>query len=245
MPDVVTRLLREGWFRVMFINGIKAGIDSDLWRMHTQVMDSLIWSMTPHEDPCDRAYVAEELPRLLQRIQDGLNSVLYNPRAIDEFIGDLQSAHRELNPVDDDSASATQTAQPLAPQQPTHLDQATMDPTSETKASTASTTQSGHETAANHDVLRRRLGRMPICTWFEFLLDDGQRQRGCLQARVDGGECFIFANRNGDKVAEYRVEDLTTAVENGQAAPIEDAALFDRALESIVGRLRREAEPAA
>ncbi|GEM_PF-1687272 len=244
VPDVVRRLLSEGWFRVLFITGIKEGVDSELWRRYIQVMDSLIGSMTPHRDSTDRQHNAEELPRLLQRLQDGLNSVLYNPRAIDEFMAQLESAYAELNPPLPERADESDYQRTIRPQAATYIDDTTFHtPQSDSTVAAANEEASG-TTTATRGVLHSRLTRMPICTWFEFVRDDGQRYRACLQARVDDGQCLIFANRQGEKVSEYQVTELAAAIDSGRAYPIEDAALFDRALEDIVGRLRREADEA-
>ena len=49
----------------------------------------------------------------------------------------------------------------------------------------------------------------------------------------------MFINRRGIKVREYEARELGTALEAGEVRLIEDGALFDRALEAVIGDLRR------
>src|SRR5690606_11213298 len=54
LPEVVVRLLREAWSKVLLLTCLKHGSDSQPWRDAVATMDDLIWSVEPHEDPESR-----------------------------------------------------------------------------------------------------------------------------------------------------------------------------------------------
>lgn len=244
LPDVLAQLLREAWFKVMFVTGVKHGVDSELLQGTTQVMDSLIWSLTPREDPVDRAYVAEELPNLLQRIHDGLNSIMYPPGAINELIEGLRQAHAEINPPPSatelgmEADNAAETATPAT----ANVVVATFD-------RGAGEGQPSTDPAAapedSHEAIVRHLSRMPILSWFDIVETDGRRHRACLQARVDDGQTYVFANRHGERVVETTLDDLARDVAAGRARPLEEGALLDRAIETIIAKASGDGESAA
>lgn len=240
VPETVAHFLRDGWSRVLFITGVKQGIDSDEWCKQLQIVDSLIWSTTPHDDETIRDYVAAELPALLQRVQDGLNHAMYSPKAINDFLHELKDAQQRVN-----GASAPTEGygdEPANDTGATHDLPETLAPTIQRLGgdSDSGVTAEPQEPAENQIV--NRLKSTPVCSWFDIRQQDGTRQRVCLQARVDGGQRFIFADRQGSRVAEYDVDELAADLEKGTAVPVETSALFDRAIENVFVRLKQEAE---
>ena len=247
LPDVVAGLLNQAWFKLMFVTGVKHGIDGELWQSQKQVMDSLIWSMSAHEDPIDRAYVAEELPNLLQRIHDELNSIMYNPAAINDFIEELQAAHAAVNPPPSAQELGSEPPSRSTEQrslETTHTDNVRVASFREAPSDSTEIAESAQDSQASHQEIVQKLTRVPILSWFDIVETNGRRHRACLQARVDDGQTYVFASRHGERVAEYNLDDLARAIADGTAKPIEDGALFDRALENIVTRLRGEADRA-
>jgi hypothetical protein len=77
--------------------------------------------------------------------------------------------------------------------------------------------------------------------WLEIGLGEGAR-RCKLAANIRHGEKLVFINRRGLKVVEHTAQSLGLALEQGVARLIDQGALFDRALESVIGDLRREQE---
>lgn len=75
--------------------------------------------------------------------------------------------------------------------------------------------------------------------WFELYQDDGKKFRCRLAAIIRSTGKFIFVNRSGMKVAEYQRLNLAQALKNGQVAALDEGQLFDRALESVIGNLRK------
>jgi hypothetical protein len=55
---------------------------------------------------------------------------------------------------------------------------------------------------------------------------------------------YLFVNRRGLKVGDYAPQELAALLANGSARVLPASALFDRAMNAIVGRLSEET-PAA
>ena len=74
--------------------------------------------------------------------------------------------------------------------------------------------------------------------WFEFKLDDGDFERAKLSWISPFTSNFLFVNRRGLKVAERSIQAIAQEMCDGRAVLLEQAPLFDRALDAVVGRLR-------
>ncbi|HCC4793582.1 TPA: regulatory signaling modulator protein AmpE [Pseudomonas aeruginosa] len=68
LPEVVVRLLRDAWSKVMLLICLKHGKASAEWREALDTMDELIWSVGPHDDPLSRQQLLERVPGLLKAL---------------------------------------------------------------------------------------------------------------------------------------------------------------------------------
>ncbi|HSC82271.1 MAG TPA: DUF1631 domain-containing protein, partial [Pseudomonas sp.] len=93
LPEVVVRLLQEGWSKVLQLACLKSGIESEDWQAALSVMDDLVWSVEPHESPEDRLRLLELVPSLLKSLRDGLASAAIDPFVTSEFFSQLESVH--------------------------------------------------------------------------------------------------------------------------------------------------------
>ena len=77
-------------------------------------------------------------------------------------------------------------------------------------------------------------------SWFELCTTaDKLAQRCKLAAIISFSGKYIFVNRSGIKVAEYSAHTLAQQYDQGLVRLLDDNQLFDRALESVIGNLRR------
>ena len=76
-------------------------------------------------------------------------------------------------------------------------------------------------------------------SWFEMQADGDQVYRCRLAAMIKPTGKYIFVNRSGMKVAEETREGLARALKTGRLRLLDDGMLFDRALEAVIGNLRR------
>jgi len=74
-------------------------------------------------------------------------------------------------------------------------------------------------------------------SWLELKIDD-EYKRCKLAAIIAATGKYIFVNRNGMKMAEFLTEELCQYFQLGNIKILDDEALFDRALESVIYNLR-------
>jgi hypothetical protein len=77
-----------------------------------------------------------------------------------------------------------------------------------------------------------------VGVWFEKHDDDVISFRCRLAAIIRGTSKYIFVNRAGIKVAEETRETLAILLQQGKLRTLDDGMLFDRALESLITKLR-------
>ena len=77
-----------------------------------------------------------------------------------------------------------------------------------------------------------------VGVWFEKQDDDIVSFRCRLAAIIRGTSKYIFVNRAGVKVAEETRETLAILLQQGKLRTLDDGMLFDRALESLITKLR-------
>lgn len=82
-----------------------------------------------------------------------------------------------------------------------------------------------------------RADSLRVGSWIE-MFKDGNKSRCKLAAFIKATGKYIFVNRSGAKVAEYRREELAEALKTEEISMLDDGLIFDRALESIIDNLR-------
>ncbi|TAL95282.1 MAG: DUF1631 family protein, partial [Rhodanobacter sp.] len=80
--------------------------------------------------------------------------------------------------------------------------------------------------------------------WLEFTLEDEAPARAKLSWISPMSGRYLFVNRRGLKVADYAPRELAALFAEGRARVLAANALFDRAMNAIVGKLSQaEAAP--
>ncbi len=215
VPDVVVRLLRQGWQQVLYLTWLRDGEGSDTWRRQAKVVDALIWSVLPHRDQATLEKLRDLSPKLRRALEHGLESIEYDAAERRALLDDLARVHETLL----EGLDTERVTVPKAPK-----------PAPEQDAARALLPD-------DHDEVRRAR-QLRAGQWLE--LGEGEdAQRVKLAANLRDGAKLVFINRRGIKVREYEARELGTALEAGEVRLIEDGALFDRALEAVIGDLRR------
>ena len=80
---------------------------------------------------------------------------------------------------------------------------------------------------------------MRVGSWVEFQEDEEHKLRCKLAAVIKPTGKFIFVNRTGMKVLEKTRMGLAVEFRRNAIRLLDDALLFDRALASVLGTLRR------
>jgi len=264
LPEVVVRLLQEAWSKVLLLTCLKHGTKSSEWRAAMATMDDLVWSVEPHEDPEARLHLLELVPGLLKALREGLASAAFDPFSTSEFFSQLEALHVQVfqrfkRPLPDDSASeiageeterASNDASAELPllELPPALEPAL----AEEKPAMVEVVEeivllSPGESRApepdfnlpDDDESLQQVDSLRVGSWVEFQEDEEHKLRCKLAAVIKPTGKYIFVNRTGMKVLEKTRMGLAVEFRRGAIRLLDDALLFDRALESVIGNLRR------
>jgi hypothetical protein len=89
------------------------------------------------------------------------------------------------------------------------------------------------------------VGAMKPGTWIEFCPADSAAERAKLSWISPMSGRYLFVNRRGLKVGDFAPQELAASLAAGTARILASNALFDRAMDAIVGRLSQPASDAS
>ncbi|TBU76453.1 DUF1631 domain-containing protein [Phytopseudomonas daroniae] len=262
LPEVVVRLLREAWSKVMMLTCLKHGTDSEQWQASLATMDELIWSVEPQENPEARLRLLELVPGLLKALREGMASAAFDPFSTSEFFSQLEALHVQAfqrfkrampdiersAPVESDdlqrsALSAVGIELPLLELPPEDEESIStmVEVVEEIVLLAPGQTRIEEEepVLADDDEALQHVDALHVGSWVEFLEDDEHKLRCKLAAIIKPTGKFIFVNRTGMKVLEKSRMGLAIEFRRNAVRLLDDALLFDRALESVIGNLRR------
>lgn len=85
-----------------------------------------------------------------------------------------------------------------------------------------------------------KAGSMTVGTWIEIRGEDDAKVQARLSWISPLKGTYLFTNRHGAKVAEYSLYQLAKEMRMGNCTVMDEVPLFDRAMSSLVGALRKE-----
>jgi hypothetical protein len=244
LPEVVVRLLQEAWSKVLLLTCLKHGDESIEWQAGLVAMDDLIWSVEPHEEVEARQRLLDLVPGLLKALREGLASAAFDPFATSEFFSQLEALHvqafQHLSRLQDLQDSPDGGAPALHEgDMPQGL--AMIEVVEEIVLIAPG------EQLLNESVLRlpdddaglAQVDKLRLGGWVEIQEDEEHRLRCKLAAIVEPSGRYVFVNRTGMKVLEKTRMGLAVEFRRGTIRLLDDTLLFDRALESVLGNLRK------
>lgn len=270
LPEVVVRLLQEGWSKVLQLICLKHGAESEEWQAALLVMDDLVWSVEPHESAEDRLRLLELVPSLLKSLRDGLASAAIDPFVTSEFFSQLESVHVQafqrfkrnipdvqpevVEPADvalggtavDEQVAAELSGMPMldlpsvdvaVPVEPPAMVEVVEEIV--LLAPGESRVQEPEASLPDDDEALGQVDSLRVGSWVEIHEDEEHKLRCKLAAIIKPTGKYIFVNRTGMKVQEKSRMGLAVEFRRGAIRMLDDALLFDRALESVIGNLRR------
>ncbi|MBD9485408.1 DUF1631 domain-containing protein [Pseudomonas sp. PDM14] len=270
LPEVVVRLLQEGWSKVLQLTSLKSGADSEEWQAALAVMDDLVWSVEQHDEPEDRLRLLELVPNLLKALREGLASAAIDPFVTSEFFSQLESVHvqafqrfkrvtvpepqPEVESLSDyllPSEADVEAGQyaglepllelPAAELEPEFAAPAMVEVVEEIVLLAPGEVREREPEASlpDDDEALQHVDSLRVGSWVEIQEDEEHKLRCKLAAVIKPSGKYIFVNRTGMKVMEKTRMGLAVEFRRGAVRLLDDALLFDRALESVIGNLRR------
>lgn len=242
LPEVVVRLLQEAWSKVLLLTCLKHGDDSPEWEAGLAAMDDLVWSVELHEEPEARQRLLDLVPGLLKALREGLTSAAFDPFATSEFFSQLEVLHvqafQHFSRAQDDAANGSSAS---AEAEETHgpamiqvVEEIVLIAPGEQVFNEPVSSRLPEDDAGLAQVDKLRLGG-----WVEIQEDEEHKLRCKLAAIVEPSGRYVFVNRTGMKVLEKTRVGLAMEFRRGTIRMLDDALLFDRALESVMGNLRK------
>lgn len=236
LPEVVVRLLEEAWSKVLLLTCLKHGEQSAEWSAGLAAMDDLIWSVELHSEADARQRLLDLVPGLLKSLRDGLTSAAFDPFATSEFFSQLEALHvqafqhfaRQQELQEDNLAAPEPTPEMVQVVEEIVLLAAGEQPVGEPLVR-----------LADDDVALLQVDTLRVGCWVEMQEDDDQAMRCKLATIIEPSGRYIFVNRRGMKVLEKTRMGLAVEFRRGAIRLLDDALLFDRALESVISNLRR------
>jgi hypothetical protein len=266
LPQVVVSLLQDAWSKVLLLNLLKHGAASQEWHSALQTMDDLIWSVESHEgEPEARLRLLQLVPNLLKTLRESMAGAALDPFATGEYFAQLEALHvqafqrfkREM-PVapakNATSAELSGTADSLSPEAGIEQPLAEMDCQAEAVeppvmievveeivllAPGEVRCAEPEELLGNDDESLLKVDNLHVGSWVELQQEQDSKLRCKLAAILKQTGKYIFVNRSGMKVMEKSRMGLAVEFRRGAVRMLDDALLFDRALESVIGNLRR------
>lgn len=238
LPEVARDLIRTGWNRVMFLAYLREETDHR-FKHSVRIMDELIWCLHPHGDPQARERWVKIVPQLLKQIKAGLLEISVNSDRLETLLADLKKElthiFKQQPPAGRDATVPEPAPIAAVERQVGHERQS---------AKTAVELQGEIESAVLAEFLLR-IDEIDIGNWVEFSLVNGSRFRCKLSAKVPEEDTCIFVNRLGLKVVEKTREELAHELRKGRMHILEEGLLIDRAMDAVVGNLRKMSGKAA
>ncbi|MGB4074213.1 DUF1631 domain-containing protein [Pseudomonas sp.] len=267
LPEVVVRLLQEAWSKVLMLTCLKHGVESAEWQSALATMDELVWSVEQHEEPEARMRLLEMVPGLLKALREGMASAAFDPFSTGEFFSQLEALHvqafqrfKRSLPEEGKPQDAQPELVDVDEQQRAALAEAGIDlpllelPAAEPVEEPAMVEvveeivllAPGELRAAepeaslpDDDESLLQVDNLRVGSWVEFQEDEEHKLRCKLAAVIKPTGKYIFVNRTGMKVLEKTRMGLAVEFRRSAIRLLDDALLFDRALESVIGNLRK------
>jgi hypothetical protein len=191
-------------------------------------MEQLIWRVQRHDEADANLRLLSLVPGLLKALRDGLNSSAFDPFATSEFFSELEALHVQL--LDRPTLAPEPADAPVMVQV---LEEIVLRTADEGPVETASVRLPADDAGL------RQVDQLRLGCWVEFQEDEENTLRCKLAAIIEATGKYIFVNRTGMKVLERSRTGLALEFRRGAVRALDDTLLFDRALESVIGNLRR------
>ena len=260
LPEVVVRLLQEAWSKVLMLTCLKHGVESDEWQAALQTMDDLVWSVAPHEDPEARLRLLELVPGLLKALREGMASAAFDPFSTSEFFSQLEGLHvqafqRFKRAVPEAETAIVEDAAHTDPSEAgIELPLLELPAAEEVEDAPAmvevveeiillapgqTRPQEPDVVLPDDDEALLQVDSLRVGSWVEIQEDEEHKLRCKLAAIIKPTGKYVFVNRTGMKVLEKTRNALAMEFRRNAVRLLDDALLFDRALESVIGNLRK------
>lgn len=225
LPDGTRRFLEHHFSNFLVEVILSQGAGGDSWKPIMKTVDLLIWSVGPGKNLGDR----EKLDRINEKLFSNLTKALRVARTetqeIDVMLSQIKQEQQDSFSLEQLHKNVEVTATPL-------------DELVEPRA------------YSRHDTIEEPMDKrfleealnLPVGIWMEFIVDGAHTIRCTLAAKITDPDNYVFVNRQGVKVIEKSSAGVAKELEAGTARQISENNLVDRAIDTVIARLRASNE---
>lgn len=254
LPTAAVRLLQEAWSKVLLLVNLKHGSDSLAWSDATATMDDLVWSVSTPETAEDRLRLLQMVPGLLRSLREGMAEASLDPFVVNELFAGLEALHvqafqrmRQESEADVQvSAVEAEALSQVAEVLPLDCAPEITEPAPMVEVveeivllAPGERREREEQPVVEDEAVLAQVDALRVGSWVEIQEDEEHKLRCKLAAVIKPSGKFIFVNRTGMKVLEKTRMGLAVEFRRQAVRLLDDALLFDRALESVIGNLRR------
>ncbi len=230
LPPLIHGILSRAWANYMVLTILRQGDESNEFRDALRFVNDFIASTRPARSLDDRRALRQMLPGIERSLRRGLANVAFQENDIERLLAQLHTYYRhqlgEAVPIAEVQAAEEAATLPI----PDNIQ-----PIAESDAEPDPAPIEPQQMEASPE-LRLVLDLKPGI-WLEFVTGGDTIERAKLSWISPMSGRYLFVNRRGLKVADYAPQELANELVKQRARVLESTALFDRALDAIVGRL--------
>lgn len=193
------------------------------WRPVMNTIDVLLWTVSTEKLEGDLQRFVKVNPRLLLNLGKALEVAGVEQAEAEEALGKLQRVQEAC------------FKKPLSAGMG---DSQEFSPGSEHEGAEPTSVAAPQASLPSDDEHLQEVSKYPIGIWLEFQSQAEQTIRCTLAAKIDTIEKYVFVNAQGVKVIEKSKMGLARELKAGTVKVICEAPLIDRAMESVIAKLR-------
>ena len=264
IPQPVAGFLRQHWADVMAALHVRHGETSQEWLAGIATLDELLWSVEPKLSSPERNQLVARLPQLLRRLQSGMDLVEVPPAERNGFFTALvachasavkmglrsaqrdgETPHRRTGNESGGGAGADRPGRRVMADglgqdgNPASLLLTAVEENGVQLEEIRLAGERGVRVNAGEqmDDYAAMVSGLKRGACVEFASLDGRRTR-CKLAWVSPLRgIYLFTRQPGRQAVSVSPEALAAALRSGEATLLNDAPLFDRAVDSLLGAL--------
>jgi len=234
LPPLIHGILSRAWANYLVLTILRQGEESSEFRDALRFANDFIDSTKPARTLDERRALRQMLPGIERALRRGLGNVAFQESDIDRLLAQLHTYYRhqlgEAVPEAEVHAVEESTTLPIPE---------SIQPIAESEAELDRSEPVQEPVLDTPEMLL--VSELKPGTWLEFVTGPDTIERAKLSWISPMSGRYLFVNRRGLKVADYSPHELAQALASGTARVLESTALFDRALDAIVGRLSQPA----
>ncbi|MEQ8483606.1 MAG: DUF1631 domain-containing protein [Pseudomonadales bacterium] len=229
LPRELGRFLSEVWSRALVFVSLREGAGSAEWASLVATLDELLWSLQPLDDLNQIEQRDALRDDLLDRLGEAMTLIQVADTERSQWLTVIRDQLCEVS--SNDRAYLEDDALPVVAEHFTELEEIVL-------AAPQEVTDS-YQGPPAEPAFVDKINRLTEGTWVELKQDAGTVVRCKLATIVRPGDRYVFINRRGMKVAEKTRMELARELQDERMLVLNDAQVFDRALQAVIGNLRQ------